>query len=358
MGASAFLTAWCYRCRQYCDAGPSDIDTSGSPCQDWSAAGLRLGVDGKNIHLLLSWMRRHMLWQTAVVIHENVPNFDIGLLHHFMGHMYHIFAVTCGPEDVGFSFCRRRRLYVALVHKQKMRVVQNLEAIFWQVCTHLACQASVEDLLLAGAGEVQAEVYALASDRQMGLNVPGSMARAVDSSPSMARAVDVDLAGSLGSMARAVDRSMARAVDPFSVLTLGERERCRSYSSLWCERFGSHPTLHSGLIYNLGDNPDAGWVTWSAPSGQRQHFCIPTLRRGWTVLWLPALRRWLTIRERLAMMGFPSFPGLATLYRLGNTFSLPWHIAKQTMGNGMHVANVGVWQAVVAACVVQRHISS
>ena len=347
MAASAFSNGWCYRCQKYCSFHASDIDTSGSPCQDWSSAGLGLGVEGKRIHICLAWARFHLLWETAIVIHENVTNFDIQLLHHFMGHMYHIFAVVCGPDDVGFPFCRRRRLYVALVHKVKMRVLHNPEHVFWRVCEHLRCQARVEDLLLADGQEVQTEVRLLCGDRRIAVpTVAPAMARAVAAesvAPAMARVV----------AAESVAPAMARAVEPSIALTSLERVRRDCYDVLWRERFRSDPRWHCGLVYNLGDNPDGGWITWSAPT-LLGDFCVPTLRRGWTVLWLPALNRWMTVQERLVLMGIPAYPALARLYRFPTTFSLPWHIAKQTIGNGMHLANVGVWQAVVAASVARK----
>ena len=82
MGAAAFVTGWCYSRQAYCQYGTCDVDTSGSPCQDWSSAGLGMGVDGKRIHVFLAWARLHLIWETCVIIHENVTNFDIALLQY------------------------------------------------------------------------------------------------------------------------------------------------------------------------------------------------------------------------------------------------------------------------------------
>ena len=49
-------------------------------------------------------------------------------------------------------------------------------------------------------------------------------------------------------------------------------------------------------------------------------------------------------------MGFPSYPHLAEVSRAGRPFELQWS-EEGCIGNAMHVANVGVWQAVVLACV-------
>lgn len=343
MSASIFLTAWCSKHESYCHIGPSDIDTSGSPCQDWSAAGLGLGVDGRHIHVFLAWVRWHLTWETPVIIHENVVNFDVALLHHFLGHLYHIFAVECGPEDVGFSFCRRRRRYVALIHKMKMRILHNPEIVFARVCTFLRCESTVEDLVMADPNEIHSEALALCHDRGVCLQ-------------SMARAVDVNGIHFVGrpAMSSASMEGASRVLNLSCALTAKEMERMEAYMHMWLQRFGTDARHQRGLVVNLGDNPGSGWITWSAPSSRHSHFCIPTLRRSWTVLWFPALNRWMTIKERLAMMGFPAYESLARIYRLNSIFRLPWHIAKQTIGNGMHLANVGVWQVVVAACVQKK----
>ena len=55
--------------------------------------------------------------------------------------------------------------------------------------------------------------------------------------------------------------------------------------------------------------------------------------------------------EKLVIMCFPAYPFLAETYGLNQKFELPWHVAKHLIGNSMHVANVGVWQSVVATCV-------
>ena len=309
-----------------------------------------MGVDGRHIHVFLAWVRWHLSWETAVIIHENVVNFDIALLQYFMGSWYHIFWVERGPEDVGFPFCRRRRRYVALIHKVKMRILHNPEFIFARVCSFLRCEARVEDLVMADPREVQYEAQALCHDRGICMQ-------------SMAGAVGMD-ARSDGHIGLQVVARAATGSTPTEVatnvanlscaLTNKEKERLEAYMRMWRSRFGTDASYHRGLVFNLGDNPDGGWVTWSAPSSRHGHFCIPTLRRAWTALWFPSLNRWMTIKERLTMMGFPAYASLARTYSLNSTFSLPWHTGKQTIGNGMHLANVGVWQAVVAACVMRK----
>merc|ERR1712026_389861 len=70
---------------------------------------------------------------------------------------------------------------------------------------------------------------------------------------------------------------------------------------------------------------------------------------GCTRLWSPHRRRWLTHPERAAAMGFPVYQDLAEAARVPLD-----HAALQapasSLGNAMHMANVGVVVA-VAACV-------
>ena len=53
---------WCFRRRAFCMIGGACVDTSGSPCQDWSRAGLEQGIHGKRIHAFPAWARWHLVW--------------------------------------------------------------------------------------------------------------------------------------------------------------------------------------------------------------------------------------------------------------------------------------------------------
>ena len=120
----------------------------------------------------------------------------------------------------------------------------------------------------------------------------------------------------------------------------------------WKQEHGTDPQAEPALVFNLGDNPESGFCGWSAPTGGRSVFVLPVMRKAWTAMWVPSAGRWLSKSERLAIMGFPAYPAIASLYGLPAPFNVPWKVAKHAVGNAMHVANVGVWQATVAACVM------
>lgn len=64
----------------------------------------------------------------------------------------------------------------------------------------------------------------------------------------------------------------------------------------------------------------------------------------------PFLRRWVTQKELQAAMGFPSRGALAQVAGVSGPVMFDKR-QEQRLGNCMHVACIGVWQAVVLACV-------
>jgi hypothetical protein len=258
---------------------------------------------------------------------------------------------------VGFAFCRRPRLYIALVHKDKLRVLHHPVHIFRAACHCFENTIALPDILIASPAEVREEEINLCTDRGIAVRPWAARSFASGGSCSSTGIPFVPRGAEHFPEAYAGVQPAARAagsVDLSYVLTSAEARRLDAYLKQWHSKFDSVPHSHSDLVFNLGDNPEAGWLYWSAPTRNAPRFCMPTLCRSWRVLWLPAFNRWLTVGERLTLMGFPSHPSLAQQYGMSAPYQLPWHIAKQTIGNSMHLANVGVWQAVVAACVIMK----
>ena len=228
--------------------------------------------------------------------------------------MYRMWHINVGPEHVGWPCCKRPRIYVALFHKRKVRLFCDPCWLFWQLSPRLATHLRVRDCLLASTSEIIAEGWQRAAS------------------------------------AHAHTLGVAAAPGQCHPMTVFEKHRLRVYCDRWKRCFGTDPRCESDLICNLGDNPDGGWLTWSAPGPSGVHR-IPTFRRNWTAQRLPAHKRWLTATERLVCMGFPATPELATSYRMVRPYQIAWH-QRHTVGNAMHLANVGVWQACVAASAI------
>ena len=82
--------------------------------------------------------------------------------------------------------------------------------------------------------------------------------------------------------------SLATAMSDMStLLTEAERRRKDIYEALWQQRAAG--SLSHVAIFNLNDNPEAGFVTWSFASGR-----MPGLRTNSGKLWVMNLGRWLS----------------------------------------------------------------
>ena len=335
--AAVRLSASCSRCGTRCPVRAVDIDTSGSPCQDWSSAGLRQGTEGKRIHLLLLWISWHRVMGTAIIIHENVKGFDMSLLQKFLGDLYEMRHVEVGPEHVGWPCCKRPRLYIAMLHRNKVRMQCDPIWLFWQVSARLQSSLRVRDLLIATNAEVR---YECEQRRRR-----SASAVRCKSAGSRDRRFNWALPVRRECLASAAQQHGLKK----NALTTHEQARLHFYAVVWAQRYRTEAQSERDLLFNLGDNPDGGWLTWSAPSCGGPHR-VPTFRKHWTAQWSPHCCRWLTSTERLVCMGFPATPNLAACYGMSETYLLTWK-QRHTLGNAMHLANIGVFQACVAASV-------
>ena len=95
------------------------------------------------------------------------------------------------------------------------------------------------------------------------------------------------------------------------------------------------------LIVNLQDNPAAGWCTWTGVSG-----VLPTLRRSAGVYVYVPQHRQVTLKELYAAMGWPTFSALACASHVPMVdpfrANRSWSEARKQLGNGMHIACLGV----------------
>ena len=95
-----------------------EVNVSGSPCTPRSKSravgpcGARRG--NKDILLSLAWCRIIREDRPGIVIHENVRGFDVNVLEELLGDVYDITAGDVSPQDLGFSFIARPRVYLRL----------------------------------------------------------------------------------------------------------------------------------------------------------------------------------------------------------------------------------------------------
>lgn len=259
----------------------------------------------------------HRAVETPIIIFENVVGFDTTLLSQWLGDLYHVIVQIIDPEDVGWTCCRRPRVYAALVHKTKVELTCSPKALFAMVSNALRPQGMglrVRDLLVASADEVASELVNVLRMRGLRLRSP----------------------------------ALGLPTDMTAALTDSELMRLKAYDDLWRARSWQMLGSVQDLVMHLGDNPEAGFVNWSVPRDDRGSFKLPTFRKDWKIMWCPSRRRWLTVGERAVAMGFPAYPSLQALTGMREPVAVSW-AERGLPGNSMHVACVGVWQACVAA---------
>jgi hypothetical protein len=294
-----------------CQVPLPDFDVTGTPCQDFSPAGQHRGPLGPQMAIFLAWVQVVLAMSIPVVLHENVPQFWVCLLEQFMGHAYIVISIVMDCGDVGFPLISRRRRYTIMYNRSRVQVTHDPATVYASLCSAMAmsmCSAwSLSDCWLADDNEVVMEIEGLCQTR----NVPPAFAL----------------------------RNMAMLLSP------GEQRRLIVYMALWAKRFGQPSSMDTRAVFNLADNPEAGYVTWSGASGR-----IPGLRTNGGKLWVPYLGRWLTTKEQLAAMGVPVYPCLAIAAGVPCVPVNPGPDAKLMLGNMMHIASVGTAMLIALSC--------
>jgi len=88
------------------------------------------------------------------------------------------------------------------------------------------------------------------------------------------------------------------------------------------------------MCYNLGNNPLMR-LSWFI------RLRVPTFRLHAQMYYFPAAQRWLTTREKLAMMGWPVYPSLAAAANVP-LMAPSFREGRHMLGNAMHLPSVYV----------------
>jgi site-specific DNA-cytosine methylase len=297
--ATLSLKAYCHKHGQQCWYTPPQGDVSGFPCTPWSALGTRQGVDHPDTACLLAWARIHTELDTPIVLGENTPRVLSSVVAaNFPNHAFQ--RIELAPRDCGFGLLARPRSYFLLTSLKKVGIVAPWSETIDVITSKLRLNESrPSDVYLADDAEVRNEELALGALRKR---------------PPMPDYKQY--------------RDLSYLLTPRGISYYRYFEHLR-------EAQETQRVASADLVYHLGDNP-AKRLAWSATSGS-----IPTFRRSCTICWAPSLRRWLTVREKLATMGWPTYPILASA--LDATVQTPSQDEGRLMvGNAMHLACVGV----------------
>ena len=131
-------------------------------------------------------------------------------------------------------------------------------------------------------------------------------------------------------------------------LLLPREKRCiRILSDHYRKVKKSPPEKDENLVMFLGDSAE-NRKTWSGTSGK-----VPTLRRNCGLMWLPAKRRWMTGKEKLASLAFPINQEAA---RSMGVIPIPvkdTRRASRIAGNALNFSSITVVQLVALCCHVK-----
>ena len=285
-----------------CSFGHVDIDVSGPPCQPWSSVGKRKGRQEPRTALTIAWLvwLRHARPRAA--IHENVVGFDVKVLEELVGDMYFIRTIRMTPSDMGFPFMLRSRYHSLLIRRQGRRGTppESMQALYDAVVRDMTYQAPQD-----------AMAWAFCAPREELLAVEKA-ARSKRGFPPLHDGPTSDWT---------------------YLLTDTQKLRLDAYEAEAADTAGM-------ALFDLGQN--VGW------SGRKAK--IPTFRTNTALLWSRELRRWMTKKERLACMGFPVYDTLALAARVP-VDSITATAPLSSVGNAMHVANVGCAIALSCLCI-------
>ncbi|CAK9059749.1 unnamed protein product [Durusdinium trenchii] len=98
-----------------------DLDVSGLPCPDFSAM------------VFCSHAKFHAAWQTPMLIIENVPDLDLGMITYLYSKHYRIRCLRVMPAHQGHAGVARERVYLILTLKKSVVEIANPEDMYKKV---------------------------------------------------------------------------------------------------------------------------------------------------------------------------------------------------------------------------------
>ena len=306
---------WCNNHCAFCPVPQVDWDWSGSPCTDHSMQNRqRKGKDGQNNHIAVTYLLDLKRRGVPIWVHENLNRGDIiEMVHRCMGDSYIIQQVFTRAEDVGYGVCRRDRLWLVGVHKQKARFLRPLQGLYNNLCAAL-CTAQVPQ----SACWRETDAQELRSELQESAPTHGSSTRGRVNNPG-------------GSWLAALSR--------------GEKKNLHRYLRKWKTKFGRAATQDTNATVVLGQSAKVWWTS-SHTDGS-----LPTFLKsgGHQRFWNPTRRRWMTAREKWGVMGWPVWPDVAVAMNVGMV-DVKWYSHPHALiGNSWHFACAGVLKVVVLA---------
>lgn len=161
---------WC-KCRKYEPHAPflsNDLEVTGTPCQDYSPMGSRNGIFGKQFIIFITWVKVCKHQRPKIIVHENVPQFPVTLLHEYFSDDYWIFCIETDAQDLGLYAMSRPRSYAIMYDKLQINVLRNPSELFAHLSQFVRAFSycgNPNDLFVSNIDDLRMEMLPLALER-------------------------------------------------------------------------------------------------------------------------------------------------------------------------------------------------
>jgi hypothetical protein len=239
---------------------------------------------------------------------DSTKLFKIVVLFIVIGSDYHFVQLIVDAEDSGHSGVARERTYIMCWRKLRTTILNDPVELYNAITADVKKCVSTKpsDYYVADSVDIAMEAQSCASTRKI-----------------MYQPFCEDL----------------------TYLLNGREQECiEILDSEYAARFSKDPGENDDLVYFLGDNAAARKV-WSAVSGK-----LPTFRTNNGKYWMRKRKRWLCPREKLAALGWPVTPDVASAMGVPMVPVRDAKRAESIAGNCMHLSTSTVILFVALSC--------
>ena len=190
---------------------------------------------------------------------------QVALLEEGLGHAYYVVHLRGSPQDFGWHFIRRPRLFSILRRRRRTTQLADVQRVY----NHMARTVAVQ------------------------------ISHLTVSSVFNASTVEVLQAENKLRIKRKLPQVEVCSPDWKYLLTETQRDYLDKYTLMWKQEIKTNPTEDAGCLFDLSQDPDHRRM-WSGAKRQ-----IPTLRHAGNILWSASLGRWILASELALAMGYP-----------------------------------------------------
>ena len=266
--------AYCVRSRTVKVHAWAWLSIGGHPCTDYSSQGSLKKEDGITAIYFLVWAALQLLILPHVIVSENVANYPERVLRSVFEQFYDISSTVLKNTTFGNALSRTRR-FTVMTLRTRVSLSRPLSMIS-DTFKRRICAHTLEDYLVASHDELNSELQWASSREGSGAFNSCGPSPTVSADPSDLMVFE-------------------------SCLASYEKKHLSSFREL------ASRAASPGSVFALSQNPE------QRPQ-QSRNGILQCIFAEVHLLWHEQRRRWYTVRELLAAMGFPVYQDLQRIY--------------------------------------------